>query len=280
MTSVFKNSIMSLLYILSGSVLMAFGITAFLAPNHIATGGTAGLAIVMDHVYPISIGVWMTLINIPLLILSVKYIGKKFAVKTILSIVFIVLSVELLVNYFVINAFSNDLMLSTLYGGILIGTGLGLIFKGGASAGGASIIAKILTANYGVKTSTTVMILDAFVILMAGLVFKSIELALWSLISIYVGSKLIDMILVGAQNQKIVHISSIKNLHELSKIISDELGISGTVIKGNDLQISEYKDIIFLMIDKNRLQELKQIVFNYDSHVKMIVMEANEVLGN
>jgi len=280
MTSVLKNSLMSLLYILSGSLLMAFGITAFLAPNHIATGGTAGFAIVMNHVYPISIGVWMTLINIPLLILSVKYIGKKFAVKTILSIVFIVLSVELLVNYFTISAFSNDLMLSTLYGGILIGTGLGLIFKGGASAGGASIIAKILTAKYGVKTSTTIMILDAFVILLAGLVFKSIELALWSLISIYVGSKLIDMILVGAQNQKIVHISSIKNLHELSKIISDELGISGTVIKGNDLQISEYKDIIFLMIDKNRLQELKQIVFNYDSHVKMIVMEANEVLGN
>jgi uncharacterized membrane-anchored protein YitT (DUF2179 family) len=265
---------------LSGSFMMALSICAFLAPNQIATGGTAGLAIVMNEIYALSIGIWMAIINIPLLVISLKYLGKRFAVNTIFCIGFIILFIEVFTKGFEIKAFSNDLMLSTLYGGILMGIGLGLIFKGGASAGGASIIARILNNKFKVKTGTIIMMIDGLVILMAGLVFKSIELALWSLISIYVASKLIDMILVGAQNQKIVHISSVKNLHVLSKIIADELGISGTVIKGNDLQISEYKDIIFLMIEKNRLQELKQIVFNYDSQVKMIVMEANEVLGN
>jgi uncharacterized membrane-anchored protein YitT (DUF2179 family) len=112
-----------------------------------------------------------------------------------------------------------------------------------------------------------------------GIVFNSMELALWSLISIYVASKLIDLILVGANSQKIVHISSAKSLKELSLIITENLGISGTIIKGNDLGDTEYKDIIFLMIDKNKLTPLKQLVLEYDQNVKMIVMEATEVLG-
>jgi len=164
-------------------------------------------------------------------------------------------------------------MLATLYGGVTVGTGLGLIFKGGASAGGGTILAKIISANTNIKTSTVILILDAMVVASAGIVFESIELALWSLISIYVGSKLIDLILVGAPNQKIVHISSSKNLRELSLIITENLGISGTIIKGNDLGDTEYKDIIFIMIDKNKLNPLKQLVLQYDEHVKMIVME-------
>jgi uncharacterized membrane-anchored protein YitT (DUF2179 family) len=274
-----KNNSISLLYILSGSIVMAIGIVGFLAPNHVATGGTAGLAIVINELMPMSIGAWMAIVNIPLLFLGFKYIGEKFALKTILCIALIICSVDILSKLIKLEPLSNDLMLSTLYGGVLIGVGLGLIFRGGASAGGASIIAKIVNSRYAIKSSSVIMVLDAFVVVSAGVVFNSIELALWSLISIYVGSKLIDAILIGAHSQKIVHISSVKNLHELSKIISDELGVSGTIIKGNDLQISEYKDIIFLMIDKNRLQELKQLVQEYDDQVKMIVMEAAEVLG-
>lgn len=274
-----KNNFISVLYILFGSIVMALGIVGFLAPNHIATGGTAGLAIVINELIPLSIGLWMASVNIPLLILGFRYVGKKFALKTILCIGLIICSVDILSKIIKLEPLSQNLMLATLYGGVLIGVGLGLIFRGGASAGGASIVAKIVNTKYAIKSSAVIMVLDALVVISAGIVFKSIELALWSLISIYVGSKLIDAILIGAQSQKIVHISSVKNLHDLSKIISDELGVSGTIIKGNDLQISEYKDIIFLMIDKNRLQELKQLVQEYDNQVKMIVMEAAEVLG-
>lgn len=187
--------------------------------------------------------------------------------------------VDLLNHVFQLPALSNNLMLATLYGGVTIGAGLGLIFKGGASAGGGTILAKIISTRTSIKTSTVILILDAFVVAMAGIVFKSVELALWSLISIYVASKIIDTILIGAQNQKIVHISSSKNLNELSLLISDNLGISGTIVKGNDLKDTEYKDIIFIMIEKNRLNALKQLVASYDDNVKMIVMEATEVLG-
>jgi uncharacterized membrane-anchored protein YitT (DUF2179 family) len=274
-----KTEVINYLLILLGSAVMAFGIVGFLSPNHIATGGTAGLAIVLNHVFNLSIGTWMALINIPLLLITLKSLGKRFAIKTIVCIAAIVVLVDFFAKIIQLPALSSNLMLATLYGGVTIGVGLGLIFKGGASAGGASILAKLFNEKFGIKSSTVILILDAIIVASAGFVFHSIELALWSLISIYVASKLIDTILVGAQSQKIVHISSIKNLHELSKIISDNLGISGTIIKGNDLQISEYKDIIFIMIDKNRLSELKQIVVQYDKDVKMVVMEATEILG-
>ncbi|HEX7414028.1 MAG TPA: YitT family protein [Bacteroidia bacterium] len=276
----YKTDILNYCFIMVGSLIMAFGVVAFLSPNHIATGGTAGLAIVLHSVINLPIGVLMALINVPLLLVSLKYLGKTFAIKTIVCIAFIVVFVDVLAQWAHVPNLSNNPMLATLYGGVIIGAGLGLIFKGGASAGGGTILAKIIAANSGMKTSNVILLLDALVVASAGLVFKSVELALWSLISIYVASKVIDIILVGAQNQKIVHLSSSKNLTELSQLIATNMGISGTLVKGNDLGETEYKDIIFLMIDKNRLNALKQLVLTYDANVKMIVMEATEVLGS
>jgi uncharacterized membrane-anchored protein YitT (DUF2179 family) len=275
----YKDEILNYVYILLGSLTMAFGVVSFLSPNHIATGGTAGLAIVLHSVVKLSIGLLMALVNIPLIIIGWKYLGQKFAIKTVICILLIVVFVDFFAQILKIPNLSTNLMLATLYGGISVGSGLGLIFKGGASAGGGTILAKIISTKTHLKTSTVILILDALVVISAAYVFQSIELGLWSLISIYVGSKLIDTILVGAQNQKIVHISSSKNLNELSRIISESIGVSGTIVNGNDLNSSEKKDIIFIMIDKNRINTLKQIVYHYDTEVKMIVMEATEVLG-
>lgn len=279
MKIVLRKEILNYLFIVSGSFLLAFGVVAFLSPNNIATGGTAGLAIVLHHVIDLPIGIWMGLINVPLVLISFKYLGKQFAFKTILCILCIAIFVDLLAEVIKLQAFSKELLLATLYGGICIGTGLGLIFKGGASAGGATIIARLITSRTSIKTSTVILILDGIVIVSAGIVFKSIELSLWSMIGIYASTKLIDVVLIGAPTQKIVHISSLKNLNELSKMVFENMGISGTIVKGEDISGKEHKDIIFLMIDKNRLTTLKQLVHQYDDEVKMIVMEAAEILG-
>ena len=196
----YKTDILNYSFIMVGSLIMAFGVVAFLSPNHIATGGTAGLAIVLHSVINLPIGVLMALINVPLLLVSLKYLGKSFAIKTIVCIAFIVVFVDALAQWAHIPNLSNNPMLATLYGGVIVGAGLGLIFKGGASAGGGTILAKIIAANSGMKTSNVILLLDALVVASAGLVFKSVELALWSLISIYVASKVIDIILVGAQS--------------------------------------------------------------------------------
>ena len=257
---------------------MVYGIIVILSPNKVATGGTAGLAIVFNAITKLSISSLMILINLPLILLSIKYLGKQFALKTIICI----LSLSIFTYIFdlvKIKPLSNELLLATLYGGITIGVGLGLIFKGGASAGGGTILAKILSVKYKFKTSNVILGLDTIVVILVALTYNSIELALWSLISIFATSKLIDTILVGANNQKIVHISSSKNLTILSSLISDQLGIKGTIVKGSELGETENKDIIFILIEKNKLNTLKQIAFQFDAEVRMIVMEAAEING-
>ena len=129
------------------------------------------------------------------------------------------------------------------------------------------------------KTGNVILFLDVIVVVLAGIVFKSVELALWSMISIFAASKLIDTVLTGRQSEKIVHISSSKNLSDLSVLIDEALHISGTIVKGNDLALNENKDIIFIVVPNNRLNTLKNLVFVYDNNAKMIVMEATEMLS-
>jgi len=274
-----KVEIVNYIFIIIGSFSLALGVVAFLSPNNIATGGAAGLAIMLHYVFKMPIGVMFILVNIPLIIIGLKYLGKNFAVKTIVCIVAIFIFIDLLAEIIHIPNLSNNLLLATLYGGVAIGAGLGLVFKGGASAGGGTILAKIIASKTEIKTSTIVLILDGIIVSFAGLYFKNIEKSLWSLISIFVSIKLIDTVLIGAQTQAVVHISSSKNLDAFSKIIAETIGVSGTIVKGNSINATERKDIIFLVIEKPQLNILKQLVIDYDENVKMIVMEATEVLG-
>ncbi len=274
-----KQEFINYAFILIGSFLLALGVVGFLSPNKIATGGTAGLAIILHYVLNLPIGLLMALINIPLLLVSIKYLGKKFAFKSMFAIGFIVIFVDLLKEGVNISAFSNDLILATLYGGVIIGVGLGLIFKGGGSAGGGTILAKIITSKFDIKTSDVIMLLDGIVVISTGFVFKSTELALWSMISIFATSKLIDMILTGKSNNKIVHISSYKNLEKLSEKIAQDIGVDGTILSGNNFKQTEKKDVLFIVIDKNRVEALKNLLTDYDSNARMIVMEATVVRG-
>jgi uncharacterized membrane-anchored protein YitT (DUF2179 family) len=274
-----KHNILDYTYILLGSFSLALGIVGFLAPNKIATGGTAGLSIVLHYVFNLPTGVLMAIINIPLLLVSIKFLGKQFAIKSIVAIALIVVFVDVLAEVLKLPSMCDNLLLATLYGGVAVGVGLGLIFKGGGSAGGGTILAKIITSKFDVKTSDVILVLDAIVVCSAGFVFNSIELALWSLISIFAAAKLIDALLTGKSNQKIVHISSSKNLNALSVNITEAIGIGGTIVQGQNLKISENKDILFIVVDKNRINTLKNLVYQYDNKAKMIVMEATVMLG-
>lgn len=273
-----KTEVVNYLFIFLGSIAMSCGIVGFLSPNKIVTGGTAGLSIILHHLFGLSLGMLMVIINIPLLFLSVKYLGKKFALRTIITIVLIALFVDLFSLVLRFPALSKDLMLATLYGGFSIGLGLGLIFKGDSSAGGASILAKIVAMRTAFKAGSVILILDAAIVITAGLVFRNIELALWSLIGIYVSSKLIDLVLTGNQYEKIVHITS-ESLDFLSKKIVTELGVTGTLVKGKDINLDNKKDLLLIVIETNRINTLKRLIQEFDPNAYMVIMEASELLG-
>jgi len=274
-----KKEIINYFFLLIGSFILSLGVVGFLSPNLIATGGTAGLAIIFNSLFDLPIGVLFFLINIPLLAVGLKFIGKQFAVKTVIAIALMTISIDLLKEIIEISTLSNDPLLATLYGGILVGVGLGFIFRGGGSAGGGTIIAKIVATKSDLKPGTVILILDSLVILSSAIVFNSLELALWSLISIFATSKLVDLVLTGRSNEKLVNISSYKELTTLGILIHEQLGIKGTIVKGNDLSGMEKKDVIYIVINSNRINMIKQLVASYDENARMIITETKEVLG-
>lgn len=274
-----KKEIVNYFFLLIGSFIISLGIVGFLSPNQIATGGTAGLAIILNSIFDLPIGVLFFLINIPLLAIGLKFIGRKFAIKTVIAIASLTVSIDLLKEVFQIKVLSNDPLLATLYGGVLVGIGLGFIFKGGGSAGGGTIIAKIVASKSNLKTGPVILILDSLVILSSAIVFHSLELALWSLISIFATSKLVDLVLTGRSNEKLINISSFKELTTLGILIHEQLGIKGTIVKGNDLSGVEKKDVIYIVINSNRINVIKQLVSSYDENARMIITETKEVLG-
>ncbi|KAB1155311.1 YitT family protein [Tenacibaculum aiptasiae] len=274
-----KKEITNYIFIILGSALMAFGVVAFLSPNNVAMGGTGGLSIILNKLFNVSIGLLFAIINIPLLIISTRYLGKYFAIKSTIAIIIISFFIDIFTHFFKIPALSQETLLATLYGGISVGTGIGLIFKGGGSAGGGTIIARIITTKTSLKTGTVILILDSFVVMATAIVFNSIELALWSIISIYVTTKMIDVVLTGRPNGRVVHITSKKDVHQLGKLINDKIGVSGTIFKGDNLSLTQSNFMIVVTVPVNRLNSLKQIVKDYDNTANMIVMDASQVLG-
>ncbi len=274
-----KKEFLNYTFIVLGCALMAFGVVGLLSPNSIAMGGTGGLAIIFNHLFTVSIGILFALINIPLLLVSIKYLGKYFALKSTIAILLTSLFIDVLSEIVGLTALSKEPLLATLYGGVAVGTGIGFIFKGGGSAGGGTIIARIVTTKTSLKTGTVILILDAIVVIATGIVFGSVELALWSMISIFTTTKMIDMILTGRPNERIVHISSCNDLDNIGRLINDKIGVNGTLVKGNNLSLTEKKDMIFVTVPVNRLNALKQLIYEEDTTAKMIVMDASALLG-
>ena len=274
-----KKEFFNYTFIIIGCAFMAFGVVGFLSPNSIAMGGTGGLAIIFNSLFKVSIGILFALINIPLLLVSIKYLGKYFALKSTIAILLTSLFIDVLSEFVGLTALSNEPLLATLYGGIAVGTGIGFIFKGGGSAGGGTIIARIVTSKTALKTGTVILILDTIVVITCGIVFNSVELALWSMISIFTTTKMIDMILTGRPNERIVHISSCNSLDALGLLINEKIGVNGTLVKGNNLSLTQQKNMIFVTVPINRLNTLKQLIHTEDSTAKMIVMDASEMLG-
>lgn len=259
-------------------MILALGIVLFLAPNKIATGGTPGMAILLNYLVNVPIGSLMLLINLPLLLVSGKMLGKAFAVRSVIAILLTSIFIDVLGEVLHLQAVSHNTLLATLYGGIAVGVGVGLILRGNASAGGTTIIARLVAARSCYKPGQVILAFDVFIIVASGFVFADIERALWSMISIYATAKCIDMILTGALSEKVVHIATSK-VELLSQKIIEHLGQQGTILTGTGLYENEQKTLIFVTVESRKVALLRDIIRSNDPDAFMVVMDAAEMLG-
>ena len=273
-TNEMKNSF----FILIGTFFIALSVVFFFLPNNFTTGGTPGMAILLHHLSDFSIGTMVIAINIPLLIWGTKYLGKKFALKTIVTIILISIFIDLLTKFFPSIYITENIFLASVFGGILVGFGVGLIIKGNSSAGGSTIIARIVSSSSHIKPAQIILFIDVIIVVCSIYVFKDIEKALWSIISLYATSKSIDIILTGTLSTKVIHIATNK-VDELTSAITKHLGEEGTVLKGSSLKTQDNKTLIFIVVDIKKIGLLKEIIQQTDEDAFMIVMEASEMLG-
>ncbi len=273
-----KTEVINSLFIISGALLLALGLVWFFIPNGLLTGGSAGLSLLLHYISSYSVGFIMIAINLPLLLIGYKYLGKMFTLRTILTIVLISFLVDFGIEVLDLKAFVLDRVLASIFGGVFVGLGLGLVIKGNSSAGGSTIVARIISSRTEIKASSVIFFIDLIIIGSALFLFDDRVSVLWSVISIYVTTKIIDFILTGRLDKKVVYLVTNK-IDLFKRLIKEELGPHGTVLKGQGLENDEDKRMILIVVEVSKLQVLRKMIKNNDQDAFLIISEANEMLG-
>lgn len=278
------------LIILLGSLIAASGINLFLVPNKIAPGGVSGIATVIYYLSggKFSVGLTMLAFDIPLYIIGYRFIGRKFIMRTMFSSVSMSLIIDFSEPFFKMisdkyfkEGLSNsgDLIVFVVFGGLLMGLGLGIVFRAGATTGGTDLGAKILH-RFITKMSlgNLLMCLDGAVIVFASIAFNSIVLGLYSIITIFIMSKVIDALMEGVNFSKCVFIISEKSDLIADRILRDiDRGV--TALKGTGMYTKRDKEVLFCVMDRSQIPTLKEIAKSIDEQAFIILTDAREVLG-
>ncbi|UCG29554.1 MAG: YitT family protein [candidate division WOR-3 bacterium] len=267
-----------LLYIILGGIIFAFGYAAFLIPHKIVPGGVSGIAMILRFLYNTPVGIVAILLNIPLFIIALRILGISFGVKSLAAIIYTNLLIDFFVYSVGIKSPTDNVVLATLYGGILLGLGLGLIFRGDASTGGTDIVGQIFSRYTNLSIGMWIMIVDFAVITMAGITTRSIELALLGYLALFLSSKVIDLILEGIDYARAAFIISTKS-EKITDQIYEKMQRGVTILDGHSPYSREKRPVIMCVITKKETPFFKSLVKNVDRDAFVILTDVFEVLG-
>ncbi|KYZ78176.1 hypothetical protein AXX12_01120 [Anaerosporomusa subterranea] len=257
-----------------GSIIAAVGLEIFLVPNNIIDGGIVGISIMASHLTKLPLSLFLVLLNLPFLYLGYKQIGKTFAISTLFSI----LSLSYWVSVFhPIPGLTQDLFLAAIFGGVLVGLGVGLIIRYGGSLDGTEIVAILLDKRSSFSVGEIVMFFNLFILSSAGLVFTW-DKAMYSLVAYYVAYKVIDITIVGLDESKAAMIISEKP-DEIADALMARLGRGVTYLNGTGGYKKENKQILYAVITRLEMAKLKAIVDEHDSGAFVTFNDVHEVMG-
>jgi len=277
------------LLIILGCIITAAGINIFLVPYRIAAGGVTGIATVIYYLIggKLQVGTIMLILNIPLFIFGFKYIGGKFIARTLFSTAFLSLAIDVLepftrniTDYFKIDGVSNpDYLLYSVFGGFFMGLGLGMVLRSGATTGGTDLAARIIHHFVpAVSVGKILLIIDVAVVLFAAVSFKSFLLALYAIVTVYISTRVIDIILEGLNFAKAAYIISDYS-DQIAEGILKDLDRGVTALKGTGMYTKKDKQVLFCIIQSRQLPALKALVRSIDPNAFLILTDVTEVLG-
>ncbi|MEH7009391.1 YitT family protein [Neobacillus niacini] len=269
-----RKIIQRIMLITIGAALMAVGLEIFLVPNHVIDGGIVGISIMLSYLTGWKLGIFIFLLNIPFFYIGYKQIGKTFALSTLYGIIILSIGTTLLHP---VPAFTQDILLATVFGGIVLGIGVGMVIRFGGSLDGTEILAILFNKKLPFSVGEIIMFFNLFILGSAGFVF-SWDRAMYSLIAYFVAYKTIDITVTGLDESKSVWIIS-DNAQEIGEAIMNRLGRGVTYINGEGAYSGDEKKVIFCVINRLEEAKLKEIVTESDENAFLAVADIAEVRG-
>ena len=266
------------IYIIVGSILLAFSLSAFTVPNKIATVGLTGIATILYYIIGTPVGAVVLGGNLVLISLQAWLIGRRSAWKTLLSILVTSAAIELMMNVYGMPPLTKDPILACLYGGLISGVGVGMTFRAGGTTGGVDIISQILHFRYHIPVGDVMLFSNVLVTGLAGYAFGP-ELALYGLITVFFSSKVIDAVLEGMSVFRTVFIIS-RFPDEISWAIIEDLHRGVTCLNGVGVYTAKPTSVLLTAVRRKEMPILRQIIYEYDPDAFVIVGDARQILGH
>lgn len=262
-----------------GAYLISLAINMFLLPHKMSTGGASGIATILFYTFKIPMGITILLINLPLFLMSIIKLGKSFTFKTISATVLLSVFLEIFKYDSVITKAPIDLLMSCIFGGIITGLGLALVLKSGASSGGSDLLANLIYRCTSIQSiSQALLVIEAVIISAMILVFKDLNLGLYSLISLFISTKILDFVFEGVDTTKVATIIT-KNSNEIIDAILNELKRGATITNSVGAHSGEENVTITCIISRSQISKLKEIIKEKDNKAIMYITTANEAIG-
>lgn len=272
-----REILLDLLICVIGSALVAVAISVFNVPNNIAPGGVSGLATALAHISPISVGLWTLLLNVPLVLFAWRLLGVRSLAMTGVC----TLLLSFFIDYFsgVLAPYTNNVLLAAIAGGVICGFGTGLLFLRAITTGGTDLLALLLRKPFpNVRSGAMLMIIDAAVVTFAVLVFKDIEVALYSAISIYICSKVIDAMAQGIDYAKVVYIITDKG-KEIARVLNENTPRGATILPAQGGYTYQDKNLVITVTKRNVLAQTLHLIRAADPSAFLYVTDSTEVHG-
>lgn len=264
-------------YFVVGAAVYSVSVNMFLSPNGISPGGFTGVAAVINYVTKIPTGTMLFLFNIPILLLGYTKMGGRFIIKT--SIVTALVSFGLDVSARILPPLKTDGILASMFGGIFMGIGLSLILLRGATTGGIDIIAKLINRKYRHLTVGKIILMaDGVVIALNAIVYRNAESALYSIIAMYMGTRLMDVLLYGADKGKIIYIVT-RKADQICREINHTVGRGVTRLSAVGGYTGEIRTMLMCTVRVHEVAAVHDAVKTHDNHAFIVVSDAGEIIG-
>ena len=264
------------LILIFGSFIYAVAVEIFLSPLKISPGGITGIAAALNYSLGFPTGILMLIFNIPIIVFGFIKFGKVFIAKSAVAVVFSSLFVDVIAGLY--RPINFDIMLGSVFGGALIGTGLGFVMLVGSSTGGIDIVVKTLNIRFNISMGRAFLIIDGAVILFAALVYRDFESALYSVIAVFVSSKVVDLILCGNLDSKAVFIIT-DNEEKVKKAITEQVDRGVTVLPAFGGYTGRKNNILLCVARNNEINTVRRLVIELDRNAFFFILNAGDVIG-